>query len=429
MMSQSLLNLWVLLRRGSGCHSKVKSRSTAMEEFQLTVHHEQLSNALSVVEAKPLHYFSNVPLSVAVVGEPGSGKSSFINSMLGKHADELGAAETGIQTMKAKGYPHPTLPRVILWDLPGREDSALGSCTSQVDLNRFDFFIIVGYQHFQTVHADLVREIGAMGKRFYFVRAKIDLDLEASRKQQPSGYDDEKVLQWIKEDCMMGLLKESVIDPQVFLLSNLAPRSLDFPLLLEKLQSDLLWLKRQAFVFGLPYFSAPILEKKKALMEGKIMLRALHLGFLGLQPVPGFSFVVAMFLFLKFRAECYRIFGLDNTALAVLARVTGKPVAVLQAAMASRALIPMILWGLLNLVGAIVMILEYGFLHCFPSMGCWVSGGSLVFTSYYMLHRCLRDVANDTQNVLSRALEDPLYKAKLYASVPPAPALQPEIPT
>ncbi|KAL8219481.1 UNVERIFIED_CONTAM: hypothetical protein K2H54_025562 [Gekko kuhli] len=97
--------------------------------------------------------------------------------------------------------------------------------------------------------------------------------------------------------------------------------------------------------------------------------------------------------------------------------------------MASRALIPMILWGLLNLVGAVVMILEYGFLHCFPSMGCWVSGGSLVFTSYYMLHRCLRDVANDTQNVLSRALEDPLYKAKLYASVPPAPALQPEIPT
>ncbi|KAL8219488.1 UNVERIFIED_CONTAM: hypothetical protein K2H54_025653 [Gekko kuhli] len=404
------------------------SKSTAMEKFQPTIHQEKLSNALSVVESKPLHYFSNMSLNVAVVGEPGSGKSSFINSMLGKCAGEPGAAETGIQTMRSKPYPHLTLPRVILWDLPGREES-YGSHIERVDLNRFDFFIIVGYQQFQTVHADLVHEIQAMGKRFYFVRAKTDLDLEASRKQQPSGYDDKKFLQCIKEDYMMGLLKESVIDPQVFLVSNLAPRSLDFPLLSEKLQSDLLWLKRQAFIFSLPYFSAPVLEKKKALMEGKIMLRALHLGFLGLQPVPGFSFVVAMFFFLKFRTECYRVFGLDDTMLTVLARVAEKPVAVLQAAMTSRAPIPMILWGLLNLMGAVVMILEYGFFHCFPSMGCWVSGGSSVFTSYYMLHRCLRNVANDTQSVLSRALEDPLYTAKLYASVPPAPALQTEIPT
>ncbi|XP_015284791.1 PREDICTED: interferon-inducible GTPase 5-like [Gekko japonicus] len=400
-----------------------------MEEFQLPIHQETLSNALSMVEAKPLHYFSNVLLNVAVVGEPGSGKSSFINNMLGKRADKPGAAQTGIQTMKARGYPHPSLPQVILWDLPGREHSALGSCTNQVDLNRFDFFIIVAYQHFQTVHADLVHEIQAMGKMFYFVRAKTDLDLEASRKQQPSGYDDEKVLQCIKEDCMMALLKESVIDPQVFLVSNLDPWSMDFPLLLKTLESDLLWLKRQAFIFSLPYFSAPVLESKKALMEGKIMLKALHLGFLGLQPVPGFSFVVAMFFFLKFRTQCYQVFGLDDTVLTVLAKVVEKPVAVLWAAMASRALLPVILWRLLDLVGAIVMVLEYCWLNCFPFIGCWVSGCSSVFTSYYMLHRCLRNVANDTQNVLSRALEDPLYTAKLYTTVPSATVLQTEIST
>ncbi|KAL8219463.1 UNVERIFIED_CONTAM: hypothetical protein K2H54_025233 [Gekko kuhli] len=142
------------------------SRAMAMDEFQPTIHWEELYNALSLVEAKPLHYFSNMPLNVAVVGEAGSGKSSLVNGMLGKHAG---------------------------------------------DLNRFDFFIIVGYQHFQTVHADLVPEIQAMGKRFYFVRAKTDL--EASRKLPPSDCEDEQLLQRIEEDCMTGLLKESVIDP------------------------------------------------------------------------------------------------------------------------------------------------------------------------------------------------------------------------
>nr|XP_056702807.1 interferon-inducible GTPase 5-like [Euleptes europaea] len=379
----------------------------AMEEFQVAIHQGNLSDAISVVQAKPLQYFSDTPLNVAVVGEPGSGKSSFVNSMLGKRAGEPGAAETGIQatTAMAKDYRHPTVPQLILWDLPGKEDAAFGSRVEQVDLNRFDFFIIVGYQRFRTVHADLVHEIQAMGKRFYFVRAKTDLDLEASRRRQPTGCDEEKVLQRIKEDCVTCLLNEGVIDPQVFLVSNWDPQSFDFPLLWEKLQSDFLWLKRQAFIVRLPSLSAPVLERKVAALKRKILLKVLFSGLLALLPVPGFSFVAAMFFFVRFRSQCYREFGLDDQSLTALARDIGKPVAALHAVMKSRPLMPLILWRLPDLVGAVLMLVEYCSWNRYPYAGSLLSGGVSLFTTYYMLQRCVVAVANDTQNVLSKALE------------------------
>ncbi|XP_077192983.1 interferon-inducible GTPase 5-like [Paroedura picta] len=377
-----------------------------MEEFQVAIHQGKLSDAISIVQAKPLQFFTDVPLSVAVVGEPGSGKSSFVNSMLGKRSGEPGAAETGIQmtTTKAKDYPHPTLPQVTLWDLPGREDSFV-SHTDWVDLNRFDFFIIVGYQRFRTIHADLVHEIQTMGKRFYFVWAKTDLDVEASQRRQPSGYDEEKVLQRIRENCMTSLQDESVIGPQVFLVSNWDSQRFDFPLLWEKLKSDLLWLKRQAFISRLPSLCEPVLERKKAMMKEKIWLKVLYSGLLGLLPVPGFSFVTAMFFFVRFRSQCYRVFGLDDLSLTVLARDVGKLVATLQEVMTSRKLVPVLLWRLPDLFGAILMIVEYFWWNRFPLAGSLLSGGCSFFTTHYMLRRCLTAVSNDTKNVLARALE------------------------
>ncbi|XP_054855077.1 interferon-inducible GTPase 5-like [Eublepharis macularius] len=379
----------------------------AMEEFQAAVFQGKLTDAVSVVLAKPLQYFNSTTLNIAVVGEPGSGKSSFVNSLLGLRAGEPGAAETGIQTTttKAKDYPHPRLQQVILWDLPGKEDSPLGARVEQEDLNRYDFFFIIAYQRFRTVHADLAQEIQAMGKRFYFVRAKTDLDLEASRRRQPSGCDEEKVLHRIREDCITSLQNENVSNPQVFLVSNWDPQCFDFPLLREKLQNDLPWLKRQAFMFHLPSLSAPVLESKKAALKRKIRLSVFCSGLFALLPLPGFSFVVAMFVFMKFRSRCYRDFGLDDLSLEALARHVGKPVAILQAVMTSRALTPVILGRLPDLVGAVLMIVECFWWNQYPIRGSLASGGISVFASHYMLQRCISTVAKDTQNVLSKALE------------------------
>ncbi|XP_061452687.1 interferon-inducible GTPase 5-like isoform X2 [Rhineura floridana] len=380
-----------------------------IEEFKGYVYDGSLVDAVSNVLAKPLEAFANTPLRIAVVGELGSGKSSFINAMLGLDADDPRAAETGIHTMtvEVKTYPYPTLPQVILCDLPGKGSSSFGENTfaKKVDLNCFDFFIIVGSQRFRSTHADLVHEIQEMEKRFYFVRAKADLDLMATKRQRPSAYNEEKILLRIKEDCRECLIKEWVRDPQVFIVSNMEPRCFDFPLLQETLKADLLRLKRQAFLLSLPSICMPTLEKKKEARKRKIWLTAICSGLIAAIPVPGLSFMAAMFLFVNFRTQCFLDFGLDDRSLAALAQLVGKSEAVLKAVMKSLVLKPVILWRLPDLVGATVMIAEYSYGWSFPIFGCLLSGAISLPSTYFMLQKCVSDVADDTQRVLTKALK------------------------
>ncbi|XP_053123408.1 interferon-inducible GTPase 5-like [Hemicordylus capensis] len=378
-----------------------------MDEFKAAVYQGNLTGAVFSVLAKPLQSFSDIPLHVGVVGEPGSGKSSFINAMLGLSEGDPGAAQTGIQmtTVEAKDYPYPLLPQVILWDLPGKGASPFGEGirAKQVDLSRFDFFIIVGTQRFRTTHSDLAHEIQGMGKRFYFVRTKADLDLEASRRQRPSGYSEEKVLQRIKEDCRECLIREGMRDPQVFLVSNWETRHFDFPLLRDKLEKDLSGLKRQAFLHKLPTACLPTLEKMQA--AKKIWLTAMCSGVMAAIPVPGLSFLAAMFLFTRFRSQCHLDFGLDDPSLSALAQLVGKPTAAFKAVMKSLGIKPAVWWRLPDVVGAAVMIQEYYYWRGFPIFGCVLSGGISLLTTYFMLRKCISDVAKDTQRVLTKALE------------------------
>ncbi|CAB1334005.1 unnamed protein product [Coregonus sp. 'balchen'] len=70
-------------------------------------------------EKKDLDLLENVTLSIAVAGESGVGKSTFVNAFLGLRDGDEGAAETGVTktTMKAISYSHPTMPNVYIWDL------------------------------------------------------------------------------------------------------------------------------------------------------------------------------------------------------------------------------------------------------------------------------------------------------------------------
>lgn len=65
----------------------------------------------------------NISLHIAVTGESGTGKSSFINAIRELDSDDEGAAKTGVTetTTDPTPYEHPTMPNVTLWDLPGKK--------------------------------------------------------------------------------------------------------------------------------------------------------------------------------------------------------------------------------------------------------------------------------------------------------------------
>lgn len=148
----------------------------------------------------------NCPLNIGITGQSGSGKSTFINAIRGVEPSDGEAAPTDCveTTMQVKDYHHPNYPNVVFWDLPGVGTRKFPAETylTDVKFERFDFFIIISDTRFRENDVNLATEIQKMGKKFYFVRSKIDNDLRAEKKKR--NFDQEKTLAKIKNDCVQG---------------------------------------------------------------------------------------------------------------------------------------------------------------------------------------------------------------------------------
>ncbi|KAJ3595775.1 hypothetical protein NHX12_005078 [Muraenolepis orangiensis] len=166
-------------------------------------------HAAALITRKYLKDLDSIPLNIAVTGESGSGKSTFVNAFRGIDNRDESAAPTGVveTTMEPKAYPHPIYPNVTVWDLPGIGTTKFPAdqYLKHIGFEKFDFFIIVSSDRFRENDVKLAKEIMILGKTFYFVRAKIDSNLISEEKSQKK-YNKEKTLQKIKENCIQGLL-------------------------------------------------------------------------------------------------------------------------------------------------------------------------------------------------------------------------------
>ncbi|KAJ3595243.1 hypothetical protein NHX12_004547, partial [Muraenolepis orangiensis] len=199
------------------------------------------THAAALIARKYLKDIDSIPLNIAVTGESGSGKSTFVNAFRGIGHEDESAAETGVTetTMETKAYSHPILPNVTVWDLPGIGTTKFPAkkYLQHIGFEKFDFFIIVSSDRFRENDVMLAQAIKKMDKTFYFVRAKIDSNLDSAKKSQKN-HDEEKTLQKIKENCIQGLKEQDVMAPQVFLVSNFHLHLYDFPTLQETMERD-----------------------------------------------------------------------------------------------------------------------------------------------------------------------------------------------
>uniref|UniRef100_A0A3Q2VR58 IRG-type G domain-containing protein n=1 Tax=Haplochromis burtoni TaxID=8153 RepID=A0A3Q2VR58_HAPBU len=149
----------------------------------------------------------NITLNIAITGESGSGKSTFVNAFRGVSVDDVGAAPTGVKetTIEVTPYPHPNYPNVILWDLPGVGTPNFPSdkYLERVAFEKFDFFIIIAAAQFKENDVKLAQEIQRMEKKFYFVRSKTDDDIRAEKRKK-SDFNEEETLTKIRDDCVQG---------------------------------------------------------------------------------------------------------------------------------------------------------------------------------------------------------------------------------
>ncbi|ETE55941.1 Interferon-inducible GTPase 1, partial [Ophiophagus hannah] len=152
---------------------------------------------------KHLNEMQNLPLNIAITGQTGAGKSSFVNAFRGVMDDDDEAAEVGTveRTKEPKAYPHPYCPNIQIWDLPGIGTPKFKATEylQKVQFERYDVFIIVTSDDFTENDALLTKEIQRMRKKFYCVRTKIDVNLDSEKRK--NNFMKEKTLAFIRKCC------------------------------------------------------------------------------------------------------------------------------------------------------------------------------------------------------------------------------------
>ncbi|XP_004587667.2 interferon-gamma-inducible GTPase 10-like [Ochotona princeps] len=266
--------------------SAIISQETS-NSVQLCLAKGDIQGACSIIR-NALKDIDKLPLSIAVTGETGSGKSSLVNSLRGVGHEEEDAAPTGAEetTMERRPYKHPRFPSVTIWDLPG-----IGTVTFQpkdylknVKFAEYDFFIIVCATRFKKSDIDLAKAIKAMKKNFYFVRTKVDIDLQNEQTAKPNSFDREEVWKKIRDTAQQEFRRHN-IDAKIFLISSLKLSEFDFPILMDTLLEGLNAQKHYIFTLFLPNITEAAIDKKRDSLKQIVWLEAMKAGLLATLPV------------------------------------------------------------------------------------------------------------------------------------------------
>ncbi|XP_067268128.1 uncharacterized protein si:dkey-79i2.4 isoform X2 [Chanodichthys erythropterus] len=381
-----------------------------LEDLKESISTQDLPSAINTIE-EYLKKQDLVELNIGVTGESGSGKSTFVNAFRGLGDEDEGSAKTGPveTTMEPEVYFHPKYKNVKVWDLPGigTPNFKADEYLELVQFEHYDFFIIIASEQFRECHTQLAKEIMRMGKKFYFVRTKIDSTITAEKRKK--NFDQKKTLDTIREDCENGLKKIGIEDAVVFLISSFELSKYDLNQLQERMEKELPQHKRRVLLLPLMNITLEINEKKKKALEANIGKVAFLSACVATVPLPGLSFAVDLAIVKKEAETYYSTFGLDDPSLQKLCERYGKTIEELKSLMKSPLRFGINSASLLALLGAASLAVDENAVEyvvsLIPIIGSLMAGGMSYMTVSTMLKRVLNDIAEDARNVLIALLE------------------------
>ncbi|CAO2642699.1 T-cell-specific guanine nucleotide triphosphate-binding protein 2 [Lemmus lemmus] len=323
-----------------------KKENKILSEETITLIESHLENkdlpgAVSAISSA-LRNIDRAPLNIAVTGEAGAGKSSFINALRGVRDEEEGAAPTGVveTTMERTPYPHPKLPTVTIWDLPGIGSTSFPpqNYLTEMKFGEYDFFILISATRFKDTDAHLAKAIAKMNTKFYFVRTKIDQDISNEKMSKSKTFNRDGVLKKIRDKCSRHLQETLSSEPPLFLVSNFDVSDFDFPELETTLLSELPAHKRHIFMLSLHSVTETAIDRKRDFLKQKIQLEALKAGAWATIPFGGL--VRDKIQKEEETLDLYRsYFGLDDASLENIAKDFNVPVSEIKAHLKSLRLL------------------------------------------------------------------------------------------
>ena len=165
----------------------------------------------------------------------------------------------------------------------------------------------------------LAEQVKKASKKFFFVRTKIDQDLENERRSHRRTFVAEVVEETVRRDCIQKLEKDGRFHkPSVFLIDNFQQQRYDFPKLCLALIDALPQLKKEALTLSLHAFSNKMVMEKRNVLQKRIWIVSAISAAGALVPIPGVSLCVDTGLILHELTFYKEQFGLDDVSLAIL---------------------------------------------------------------------------------------------------------------
>ena len=197
-------------------------------------------------------FASDRDINVAIIGNSGVGKSSFINATRRLTAEDKRAAKVGPSetTVNIQSYRHPSKPLLKFWDLPGvgTDRFPKESYLSKIDVDRYDFFLLITADRFTENDIWLGNEFRKRNKKYFFVRTKIGVDISNNEKSHPRTHNERAVVNGIRQSTKQHLRESGCEDVPVFLIDSYQPTKFDFYKLERQLIEEFPKLKKTALL-------------------------------------------------------------------------------------------------------------------------------------------------------------------------------------
>lgn len=194
-------------------------------------------------------------------------------------------------------------------------------------MNRFDFenydvVIIICSGRFSENDNWLAEEMIKMRKPFFFLRTKIDLDMENARRDCRPPFNEDEILTRIRTDCLKQLSNRTH-NQKVYLISG-NQRYLhkwDMNEFMHDLREACPQLKRESLVFSMNVNCREVVQAKVQYLRERTWLLAGATAAAAVLPVPGLSMHINVLACLAEAKEYRQQLGLHNEAVEQLAQL------------------------------------------------------------------------------------------------------------
>lgn len=174
--------------------------------------------------------WSRRKFNLGVIGRSNSGKSSLIKllmqSQLGPENGDLPKTDFLECTEKRDKFEIPGCS-IVLWDVPGvgTQNEGLEGYDERIEIEKYDGFVVCCGGPVTEYELALNNLIASHGRRYIFVRTKVDAAIENEKKAHPSTFDEEETLKKLRDGIIEKLSESGVTE---FLVSNRHPDKFDF---------------------------------------------------------------------------------------------------------------------------------------------------------------------------------------------------------